>query len=87
MPLEMFYNFCGVELPEEYRFMEWDADKMCDDGFCWIDIDYVRSEEPDPETGEQYYIIEYNFDPGELEDGPYEYPFGNPILTDGSYVV
>lgn len=87
VPLEMFYNFAGVELPEEYRFMEWDAEKICEDGYVWIDIDYVRSEEPDPETGEQYYIIEYNFDPGEIEDGPYSYPLGNPLLTDGSYAV
>lgn len=86
VPLEMFYNFCGVDLPEEYRFMEWDADKIFDGGYCWIDIDFVRSEEPDPETGEQYYIIEYSFDPGELDDGPYTYPFGNPIETEGSYV-
>ena len=86
--LETFYNFLGVDLPEEYRYMEWDMDKIMQDGdeLPWIDIDFIRSTEPDPDTGEYYYIIEYNFDPGEIEDGPFLYPFGNPLDTEGAYV-
>ena len=82
--LEMFYGFLGLTLPEEFRSFEWDMDKMCDDGYAWIDIDFVRSDLEDPETNELYYIIEYAFDPGELEDGPYTYPFGNPLISEGS---
>ena len=84
--LEMFYNFLGVELPEEYRGCEWDCQVICDDGgFYWIDIDINRSDEADPETGEQYYIIEYDMDPGECEDS--YYPSGNQIDMEGSHAL
>lgn len=82
--LEMFYNFLGLDLPEEYRICEWDCNVMCDDGYYWIDIDLTRSDEPDPETGEQYYILEYGMDPGECEDSYYLY--GNPVEAEGSHV-
>lgn len=85
--LEMFYNFLGLTLPEEYRFMQWDIADMSDDGYTWIDIDFVRSDLEDPETNELYYIIEYAFDPGELEDGPYTFPFGNPLISEGSVAL
>ena len=73
VPLSMFYAFLGLELPEEYNYCEWDCQLMCDDGYYWIDIDFTKSDEPDPETGERYYIIEYGFDPGETEDSYYIY--------------
>lgn len=85
VPLSMFYAFLGLSLPEELNYCEWDCQMMCDDGYYWIDIDIVKSEEPDPETGEQYYIIEYGFDPGETEDSYYMY--GNPIEREGSHAV
>ena len=81
--LEMFYNFLGVELPEEYRGCEWDCEVLCNDGYYWIDIDLTRSDTPDPETGEMYYILEYGMDPGECEDSYYLY--GNPIEMEGSH--
>ncbi len=84
VPLEMFYNFLGIELPEEYKYCEWDCDILAEDGYIWIDIDFTKSDEVDPETGEQYYIIEYGFDPGECEDS--YYPLGNPMETEGSHV-
>lgn len=83
--LDMFYGFLGLTLPEEYLGCEWDCNVVGeDDGFYWIDIDLTKSDEPDPETGEQYYIIEYGMDPGECEDS--YYPYGNPIETEGSHV-
>lgn len=81
--LDMFYGFLGLTLPEEYLGCEWDCNVMCDDGYYWIDIDLVKSDDPDPETGEQYYIIEYGMDPGEWEDS--YYPCGNPIEMEGSH--
>lgn len=81
--LDMFYGFLGLTLPEEYLGCEWDCNVMCDDGYYWIDIDLTKSDEPDPETGEQYYIIEYGMDPGECEDSYYLY--GNPIEMEGSH--
>lgn len=83
--LDMFYGFLGLTLPEEYLGCEWDCNVVGeDDGFYWIDIDLTKSDEPDPETGEQYYIIEYGMDPSECEDSYYLY--GNPIEMEGSYV-
>ena len=84
VPLSMFYAFLGLELPEEYNYAGWDISEMQDQGYYWIDIDLVKSDEPDPETGELYYIIEYDFLPGDTEEN--YYPFGNPLDTDGSYV-
>ena len=81
--LEMFYNFLGLDLPEEYRYCEWDCQIMGDDGYYWIDIDLTRSDEVDPETGEQYYILEYGMEPGECEDS--YYLMGNPIEREGSH--
>lgn len=83
VPLSMFYAFLGLELPEEYNYCEWDCQTMCDDGYYWIDIDFTKSDEADPETGENYYIIEYGFDPGETEDSYYIY--GNPMYKEGSF--
>lgn len=85
VPLSMFYAFLGVTLPEEWEFAGWDCAQMCDDGYYWIDIDIVRSHDLDPETGEEYYILEYGFDPGDVED--YYYPFGNPVDVEGSHAV
>lgn len=82
--LDMFYGFLGLTLPEEYLCCGWDCSEMGDDGYYWVDIDLVHSDEPDPETGERYYIIEYGMDPGECEDS--YYPCGNPIETEGSHV-
>lgn len=81
--LEEFYNFLGMDLPEEFRSCEWECGEMFDDGFYWIDIDLTRSDDVDPETGEQYYILEYGMDPGECEES--YYPLGNPVDTYGSY--
>ena len=83
VPLSMFYEFLGMALPEEYNYCEWDVTQMEDDGYYWIDIDLVRSDEPDPETGEVYYILEYGFEPGESEDNYYIY--GNPMWKEGSF--
>ena len=82
--LEMFYNFLGMDLPEEYRACEWDCEYICDSGYYWIDIDLTKSDEPDPETGELYYILNYGIDPGECEES--FYPMGNPVDTSGSHV-
>ena len=82
VPLSMFYEFLGIALPEEFNYCQWDIGEMEDSGFYWIDLDIVRSKEPDPETGEMYYILEYGVDPGECEDS--FYPFGNPINIEGS---
>lgn len=85
VPLSMYYMFLGLELPEEYRQAGWDIEAMAEGGYFWIDIDYVRSDKPDPETGEYYYIIEYDYLPGDVEDN--YYPFGNPLSLEGSYAV
>lgn len=85
VPLSMYYMFLGLELPEEYRQAGWDIEAMAEGGYFWIDIDYVRSDKPDPETGEYYYIIEYDYLPGDVEDN--YYPFGNPLNLVGSTAV
>ena len=85
VPLSMYYMFLGLELPEEYRQAGWDIEAMAEGGYFWIDIDYVRSDKPDPETGEYYYIIEYDYLPGDVEDN--YYPFGNPLNLEGSMAV
>lgn len=83
VPLSMFYAFLGLELPEEFSYAGWDASQMEDDGYYWIDIDVVKSTEPDPETGKLYYILEYDFLPGDMEDN--YFPFGNPLSEEGSF--
>lgn len=83
--LEMFYGFLGLELPEEYKYCEWDCQECADSGYFWIDIDIQQANEPDPDTGEKYYIIHYGFDPGECEENFYTY--GNPIEEEGSYIA
>lgn len=84
-PLSMFYAFLGLALPEEYSYAGWDINDMADGGYYWIDIDLVKSNSPDPETGEYYYILEYDYLPGDTEDN--YYPFGNPLASDRSYAV
>lgn len=84
-PLSMFYGFLGLDLPEEYSYAGWDVNEMADGGYYWIDIDCVKSTEPDPETGEYYYILEYDMLPGDVEDN--YYPFGNPLSIEGSYTA
>lgn len=59
-PLAMFYAFLGLTIPEEYESVCWD---ITENEFCWVDIEVVRSNDVDPETGEEYYIIEYPDDP------------------------
>lgn len=83
VPLSMFYAFLGLELPEEFNYAGWDVGQMEDDGYYWIDIDVVKSTEPDPETGKLYYILEYDFLPGDVEDN--YFPFGNPLSQEGSF--
>ena len=83
-PLSMFYAFLGLELPEEYSYAGWDISEMEDNGFYWIDIDCVKSDKPDPDTGEYYYILEYDMLPGDCDDN--YYPFGRPLDTYGSEV-
>ena len=85
VPLSMFYAFLGLELPEEFNYAGWDIGQMEDDGYYWIDIDVVKSTEPDPETGKLYYILEYDFLPGDVEDN--YFPFGNPLSQEGSFAV
>lgn len=83
--LQMFYAFLGLTLPEEYNYVGWDADQVYEDGYCWIDIDCVKSDKPDPETGKLYYTIIYGFEPGDNEYSYSHYPGGcDPILYDGS---
>ncbi len=83
-PLSMFYAFLGLTLPEEYSYAGWDVSEMEDNGYFWIDIDCVRSDNPDPDTGEYYYILEYDMLPGDCDDN--YYPFGSPLDTYGSEV-
>ena len=83
VPLSMFYTFLGMELPDEFNYAGWDVDNMEESGYYWIDIDFVKSDQPDPETGELYYIIEYDFLPGDTDDN--YYPFGNPLSKEGSF--
>lgn len=83
-PLRMFYEFLGIDLPEEYNYAGWEIN---DDGYNWIDIDVDLSDEPDPETGKQYYIIEYQFDPGDTEDSYSFHPAGNPLDEFGSVAI
>ena len=85
VPLSMYYMFLGLDLPEEYKQAGWDIEAMAEGGYFWIDIDYVRSDKPDPETGEYYYIIEYDYLPGDVDDN--YYPFGNPLTLEGSRAV
>lgn len=82
-PLSMFYAFLGLELPDEYKSAGWDANEMVEQCMYWCDIDFVRSDDVDPETGDPYYIIEYDNLSDKLDD--YTYPFGNPIDTEGSH--
>ena len=83
-PLAMFYAFLGLELPKEYLYAGWDVNEMSDSGYYWIDIDCVRSDKPDPDTGEYYYILEYDLLPGDTDDN--YYPFGSPLDSYGSEV-
>ena len=85
VPLSMYYMFLGLDLPEEYKQAGWDIEAIAEGGYFWIDIDYVRSDKPDPETGEYYYIIEYDYLPGDVDDN--YYPFGNPLTLEGSRAV
>ena len=85
VPLSMFYAFLGLALPEEYSYAGWDVNDMADGGYYWIDIDLVKSTTPDPDTGEYYYILEYDYLPGDTEDN--YYPLGNPLDTAGSVAV
>ena len=85
VPLSMFYAFLGLALPEEYSYAGWDVEEMADSGYYWIDIDCVKSTAPDPETGEYYYILEYDLLPGDCDDN--YYPFGNPLETFGSKAI
>jgi hypothetical protein len=81
----MFYAFLGLTLPEELNYIGWDADKVFEDGYCWIDIDCVKSDKPDPETSKPYYTIIYGFEPGDNEYSYSHYPGGgDPLLYDGS---
>lgn len=82
-PLSMFYAFLGLELPDEYKEAGWDADEMVEQCMYWCDIDFVRSDDVDPETGDPYYIIEYDNLSDKLDD--YTYPFGNPVDIEGSH--
>ena len=83
-PLSMFYGFLGLELPYEFTNFGWDLDQMAENGYMWADIDVVRSNGPDPDTGEYYYILEYDF-PGMTDDMEESYfPFGNPLNKEGS---
>ena len=84
-PLSMFYAFLGLTLPEEYSYAGWDVEKMSDSGYYWIDIDCVKSDKPDPDTGEYYYILEYDLLPGDCDDN--YYPFGSPLDKEGSYAI
>lgn len=81
-PLAMFYAFLGLELPKEYLYAGWDVNEMSDSGYYWIDIDCVRSDKPDPDTGQYYYILEYDMLPGDTDDN--YYPFGSPLDNYGS---
>ncbi len=83
-PLSMFYGFLGLELPDEYKSAGWDANEMTEQCMYWCDIDFVRSDDVDPETGDPYYIIEYDNLSDKLDD--YTYPFGNPVDIEGSHV-
>ena len=83
-PLSMFYAFLGLTLPEEYSYAGWDVEEMSDSGYYWIDIDHVKSDKPDPDTGEYYYILEYDLLPGDCDDN--YYPFGSPLDIYGSEV-
>lgn len=85
--LEMFYGFLGLEIPEEFRCFEWDIDRLAEDmDMYWIDIDFVKSTRPDPETGEYYYILEYYVSPDEALC-EHIYPFGNPLISEGSVAI
>lgn len=80
VPLSMFYAFLGLDLPEPFNQLGWEIGDEYDS--AWVDIECSKSDELDPETGEEYYIIEYPFEPTYPES---YYPFGNPIETEGSY--
>lgn len=85
-PLSTFYEFLGLTLPEEYMYAGWDVDKMAIEmEYYWIDIDVVKSDKPDPDTGEMYYTIYYGFEPGDTEYSYSYYPGGNPLNVYGSY--
>lgn len=79
VPFAQFYEFLGLDLPEPFRQLGWE---MNDDGYMWIDIECIQSTEPDPETGEYYYIIEYPVEPTYPESN---YPSGNLVDYIGSY--
>ena len=79
VPFAQFYEFLGLDLPEPFRQLGWEIN---DDGYMWIDIECIKSTEPDPETGEYYYIIEYPVEPTYPES---TYPSGNLVNYIGSY--
>jgi hypothetical protein len=79
VPFAQFYEFLGLDLPEPFRQLGWEIN---DDGYMWIDIECIGSTEPDPETGEYYYIIEYPVEPTYPES---IYPSGNLVDYIGSY--
>lgn len=79
VPFAQFYEFLGLDLPEPFRQLGWEIN---DDGYMWIDIECIQSTEPDPETGEYYYIIEYPVEPTYPESN---YPSGNLVDYIGSY--
>ena len=85
VPLSMFYAFLGLDLPPEYEYAGWDISELADEGYYWIDIDVVKSDDPDPETGKRYYILEYSFLPGETEES--YFPFWKPMSQEGSFAV
>ena len=58
--LEEFYEFLGVELPEQYHGFCW-GDYLIEDGITWLDFHHydAYSQEKD----ENYIIIRYDYEP------------------------
>lgn len=67
--LEMLYEFWGVswkdQCDEDFTVLGW-GEEMYSDGIGWIDVSLTPSEKKD--TGENYYIINYEYPPVVLEE-------------------
>ena len=67
VPLKMFYNMQGADLPEEFDSCLWDWEDF-NDGYIWIEFYHEPKYD---KNGSMYYELTYNIDPYRADDRDY----------------